>query len=104
EVYSGSTHVPVYQFARWDDSQAYAKLCRVHHKQLGVPRRFLVLATTDADTFFVDLKHPHLRVMYFEYVEGDYQSHFGDEEMDCAAESLEEFMTSFFDASKDPHF
>ncbi len=96
-VYSGETEVPVYEFARWDDPTGYAAQCQAFHSDLGVPRRYLVLATTDADTFFVDLEDPGLRVMYFQYVEGGYESHFGDGEMDCAANSLDAFMDSFFD-------
>jgi hypothetical protein len=97
-VYSGETHVPVYEFASWDEPVGYAALCRTHRDEVGVPRRYLVLARTDADTFFVDLEHPGLRVMYFQYVEGGYEAHFGDGEMDCAGESLDAFMGSFFDA------
>lgn len=100
-VYSGETHVPVYEFANWDRPAEYAALCRTYHDDLGVPRRYLVFATADADTFFVDLEHPALRVMYFQYVEGGYESHFGDGEMDLAGESLEAFMSSFCDASAD---
>jgi hypothetical protein len=80
----------------------YADLCRAYHDQLGVPRRYVVLATSDADTFFVDLEDPGLRVMYFQYVEGGYASHFGDGEMDLAGESLGAFMGRFFDARAGP--
>ena len=97
-VYSGETHVPVYEFARWDDPAEYARLCRVYHDEIGVPRRYLVFASADADTFFVDVEHPLLRVMYFQYVEGGYESHYGDGEMDCAGDSLESFMSSLFDS------
>jgi hypothetical protein len=93
-VYSGETHVPVIEFARWDEPAAYASLCRVYHDH-----QFLVFATADADTFFVDLRHPALPVMYFQYVEGGYASHFGDGVMDCAGESLGAFMGSFFDST-----
>jgi hypothetical protein len=96
-VYSGESSVPVYEFARWDRPGKYASLCRTYHDDIGVPRRYLVLATADADTFFVDLEHPGLRVMYFQYAEGPYEAHFGDGEMDIAGESLDAFMGSFFD-------
>jgi hypothetical protein len=96
-LFGGETRVPVYEFARWDEPEAYVELCRAHHDGLGEPRRFLVLATSDADTFFVDLEDPGLRVMYFQYLEGDYRSHFGDGEMDCVADSLDGFLSGFFD-------
>ncbi len=57
ETYSGASSVPVYEFARWDQPREYVDLCRTYHNEIGVPRRYLVLATTDADTFFVDLEH-----------------------------------------------
>lgn len=100
-VYSGETHAPVHEFARWDEPTEYAALCRVYHRDLSVPRRFLVFATADADTFFVDIEDPRLRVMYFQYVEGGSESHFGDGEMDRAADSIEEFMGGFFDGPAD---
>jgi SMI1 / KNR4 family (SUKH-1) len=101
ETYSGESSVQVYEFARWDQPREYVDMCRTYHNEIGVPRRYLVLATTDADTFFVDLEHAGLRVMYFEYVEGGYESHFGDGEMDCAGASLDAFMGSFFDGDSE---
>ncbi len=98
DVYSGDTHVPVHEFCRWDDPAEYVALARTYRDDLFVPARFLVFATADADTFFIDIEDPDFRVMYSQYVEGDYGSQFQDGEMDRAAESVEAFLDSFFDA------
>ncbi len=96
KVYSGETHVPVYEFVRWDQRSEYADLCLIYWNDLLVPKRFVVFAVSDADVFFVDVEDPGLRVMYFQYVEGDYVSHFGEEgEMDLVSPTLEGFLESF---------
>jgi hypothetical protein len=74
----------------WICAASIGKTCRC-------PNRFLPFATADADTFFVDIEDANLRVMYFQYVEGDYLSHFQDGEMDLVNPTLEGFMESFIE-------
>lgn len=97
ELVGGETDVPVYEFCRWDDPVEYARLCRTYHDELSVPRSLLPFAHADADTFFVDVADPTLRVLYWQYLEGDYASAFQGDEAPCVSQSLTVFMESFFD-------
>lgn len=98
----GRTEVPVYEFFNVA-SIDYVRICLSHWNDLGVPRRFVPFAAADADTFYLDIESPKLRVMLWEYLEGDYGSHFQGEEMDCIADSVTEFMESFFDRDERSH-
>lgn len=95
-LFDDTTEAPVYEFFNVA-SPDYLRVCAAHWDELGVPRQFLPFASADQDTFFLDLKSPDLRVLYWAYLEGDYGSHFQGEEMDCVADSATQFLNAFID-------
>jgi SMI1 / KNR4 family (SUKH-1) len=94
-LFDGSTKVPVYEFFDVTMIDEYCRICASHWNELSVPHQFLPFAAADADTFYLDTNSAQLRVMLWQYLEGDYLSHFQGEEMDCVADSISEFMQSF---------
>jgi hypothetical protein len=96
-LFDGSTKVPVYEFFDVTDSDEYCRICAAHWNELSVPRQFVPYAAADADTFYLDIESAQLRVMLWQYLEGDYVSHFLGEEMDCVADGVAEFMQAFCD-------
>jgi hypothetical protein len=94
-LFDGSTKVHVYEFFDVTDTDEYCRICAAHWNELSVPRQFVPFAAADADTFYLDIDSAKLRVMLWQYLEGDYLSHFQGEEMDCVAESVAEFTQAF---------